>query len=84
MKALVEADSDRILGFTSFSADAGELIAVVQVAMIAGLPYTALREAVLTHPTFAEGLIPLFSSVPSMLKVMSADDRSAAATRSVA
>ena len=84
MKALVEADSDRILGFTSLSADAGELIAVVQVAMIAGLPYTALREAVLTHPTFTEGLIPLFSSVPSMLKVMSADDRSAAATRSVA
>ena len=52
--------------------------------MIAGLPYTALREAVLTHPTFAEGLIPLFSSVPSMVKAISADDRSAAATRSVA
>jgi len=84
MKALVEADSDRILGFTSFCADAGELIAVVQVAMIAGLPYTALREAVLTHPTFAEGLVPLFSSVPSMPKVIRADDRSAAATRSVA
>jgi len=84
MKALVEADSDRILGFTSFCADAGELIAVVQVAMIAGLPYTALREAVLTHPTFAEGLVPLFSSVPSMPKVIRAGDRSAAATRSVA
>ncbi len=84
MKALVEADSDRILGFTSFSADAGELIAVVQVAMIAGLPYTALREAVLTHPTFAEGLAPLFSSVPSMPNVLSPDDRSATATRSLA
>lgn len=40
-------------------------MAAVQVAMIAGLPYTALRDAVLTHPTLVEGLIPLFSSLPS-------------------
>jgi hypothetical protein len=39
-------------------------MAVVQVAMLAGLPYTALRDAVLTHPTMAEGLAGLFSSVP--------------------
>jgi pyruvate/2-oxoglutarate dehydrogenase complex dihydrolipoamide dehydrogenase (E3) component len=52
--------------------------------LIAGLPYTALREAILTHPTFAEGLNALFSSTPSMPKSMSANDRSAAATRSVA
>jgi pyruvate/2-oxoglutarate dehydrogenase complex dihydrolipoamide dehydrogenase (E3) component len=63
VKALVEADSDRILGFTAFGVGAGEILAAVQVAMIAGLPYTALREAVLTHPTLVEGLIPLFSSV---------------------
>jgi hypothetical protein len=36
--------------------------------MIAGLPYTALRDAVLTHPTLVEGLIPLFSSVPEVSK----------------
>ena len=65
MKALVEADTDRILGFTAFAVDAGEIMAAVQVAMIAGLPYTALRDAVLTHPTLVEGLIPLFSSVAS-------------------
>jgi pyruvate/2-oxoglutarate dehydrogenase complex dihydrolipoamide dehydrogenase (E3) component len=65
MKALVEADSDRILGFTAFAVEAGEIMAAVQVAMIAGLPYTALRDAVLTHPTLVEGLIPLFSSVAS-------------------
>ncbi len=41
---------------------AGETLAAVQIAMIAGLPYTALRDAVLTHPTLVEGLIPLFSS----------------------
>jgi pyruvate/2-oxoglutarate dehydrogenase complex dihydrolipoamide dehydrogenase (E3) component len=65
LKALVEADGGRILGFTAFGVGAGEILAAVQIAMIAGLPYTALRDAVLTHPTLAEGLIPLFSSAPS-------------------
>jgi pyruvate/2-oxoglutarate dehydrogenase complex dihydrolipoamide dehydrogenase (E3) component len=63
MKALVEADGDRILGFTAFGAEAGEVMAVVQVAMAAGLPYAALRDAIITHPTVAEGLVVLFSSV---------------------
>lgn len=62
LKGLVATDSDRILGFTAFGAEAGEVMAVVQVAMAAGLPYTALRDAVLTHPTVAEGLVVLFSS----------------------
>ncbi|HEY4950665.1 MAG TPA: FAD-dependent oxidoreductase [Candidatus Acidoferrales bacterium] len=66
LKALVESDSDRILGFTAFAVGAGETMSSVQIAMIAGLPYTALRDAVLTHPTLAEGLSPLFSSEPSM------------------
>ena len=64
LKALIEELGDRILGFTAFGAEAGEVMAVVQVAMMAGLPYTALRDAVLTHPTMAEGLAALFSSVP--------------------
>jgi pyruvate/2-oxoglutarate dehydrogenase complex dihydrolipoamide dehydrogenase (E3) component len=66
LKALVEAEGDRILGFTAFGVGAGEIMAAVQIAMIAGLPYTALRDAVLTHPTLVEGLFPLFSSAPSM------------------
>jgi pyruvate/2-oxoglutarate dehydrogenase complex dihydrolipoamide dehydrogenase (E3) component len=65
LKALVEAESDRILGFTAFGVGAGEIMSAVQIAMIAGLPYTGLRDAVLTHPTLVEGLIPLFSSPPS-------------------
>ena len=65
LKALVEANGDRILGFTAFSVGAGEIMATVQTAMIAGLPYTALRDAVLTHPTLVEGLMPLFSSPAS-------------------
>jgi pyruvate/2-oxoglutarate dehydrogenase complex dihydrolipoamide dehydrogenase (E3) component len=68
MKALVETDGDRILGFTAFGADAGEVLASVQIAMIGGLPYTALRDALLTHPTLVEGLIPLFLSTPSVSK----------------
>ena len=62
MKALIQRDDDRILGFTAFGVEAGEVMAVVQMAMTAGLPYTALRDAVLTHPTIAEGLVVLFST----------------------
>jgi pyruvate/2-oxoglutarate dehydrogenase complex dihydrolipoamide dehydrogenase (E3) component len=65
MKALVGASDDRILGFTMIGADAGEVMAVVQMAMLAGLPYPRLRDAVLTHPTMAEGLGPLFSTLPA-------------------
>jgi pyruvate/2-oxoglutarate dehydrogenase complex dihydrolipoamide dehydrogenase (E3) component len=65
VKALVEPDSDRILGFTVFGVGAGEILAAVQIAMIAGLPYTALSDAVLTHPTLVEGLMTLFSSAAS-------------------
>jgi len=68
MKALIDAESDRILGFTVFGVGAGEIMASVQIAMIAQLPYTALRDAVLTHPTLLEGLIPLFSTVPPISK----------------
>lgn len=64
LKALVAADSDRLLGFTALGTGAGELAAVVQVAMQADLPYTALRDSVLTHPTMAEGLTVLFANPP--------------------
>jgi pyruvate/2-oxoglutarate dehydrogenase complex dihydrolipoamide dehydrogenase (E3) component len=66
LKALVEVNGDRILGFTAFAVDAGEIMASVQTAMMAGLPYTALREAIWAHPTLVEGLIQLFSSTPSL------------------
>jgi pyruvate/2-oxoglutarate dehydrogenase complex dihydrolipoamide dehydrogenase (E3) component len=65
LKALVETDGDRILGFTAVAVDGGEIMSSVQIAMIAGLPYTAFRDAVLTHPTLVEGLGALFSSQPS-------------------
>ena len=63
MKALVDARSDRILGFTMFGPEAGEVMAAVQTAMLAGMPYTGLRDAILAHPTMAEGLRGLFAEV---------------------
>jgi pyruvate/2-oxoglutarate dehydrogenase complex dihydrolipoamide dehydrogenase (E3) component len=67
LKALVEIDGDRILGFTAFGVNGGEIMSAVQIAMIAELPYTKLRDAVLTHPTLMEGLNPLFASAPSVV-----------------
>jgi pyruvate/2-oxoglutarate dehydrogenase complex dihydrolipoamide dehydrogenase (E3) component len=63
MKALIGAD-DRILGYTAFGAEASESMAVVQTAMLGGMPYTALRDAIFTHPTQAEGLVGLFAAPP--------------------
>lgn len=64
VKALI-GDDDRILGFTAFGVEASEMMAVVQTAMLGRLPYTALRDAIFTHPTSAEGLIGLFLNAPA-------------------
>jgi pyruvate/2-oxoglutarate dehydrogenase complex dihydrolipoamide dehydrogenase (E3) component len=64
MKALI-GDDDRIVGFTAFGAEASEPMSVVQTAMLGGMPYTALRDAIFTHPTAAEGLLGLFANPPS-------------------
>jgi pyruvate/2-oxoglutarate dehydrogenase complex dihydrolipoamide dehydrogenase (E3) component len=66
LKALLDTESDRILGFTALGVEAGEIIATVQIAMLGGLPYRTLRDAIFTHPTMLEGLIPLFSAVPAI------------------
>ena len=65
VKALIDTESDRILGFTMFGSGAGDVMATVQIAMLAGLPYTTLRGAILAHPTMPEGLIQLFLAVPA-------------------
>ena len=64
MKVLVGASDDRILGFTMIGAEAGEVVAAVQMTMLAELPYPVLGEAILAHPTMAEGLGFLFANVP--------------------
>jgi pyruvate/2-oxoglutarate dehydrogenase complex dihydrolipoamide dehydrogenase (E3) component len=60
-KALIGAD-DRILGFTVFGAEASEIMVAVQIAMMGGLPYTSLRDAIIAHPTAAEGLNGMFEN----------------------
>jgi pyruvate/2-oxoglutarate dehydrogenase complex dihydrolipoamide dehydrogenase (E3) component len=65
MKVLIGPNDDRILGFTMVGAEAGEVMAAIQTAMLAELPYPRLRDAVITHLTIAEGLGPLFDSVPA-------------------
>ncbi len=68
MKTLIDADSDRILGFTAFGPEAGELMGTVQLAMLAGVPYTILRDTMFAHPTMTEGLKALFMAVPKRLE----------------
>ncbi|AUT74025.1 FAD-dependent oxidoreductase [Paraburkholderia hospita] len=65
MKVLVGAKDDRIVGFTMIGPEAGEVMASMQTAMLAELPYQKLRDAVISHLTFAEGLGPLLSNVPA-------------------
>jgi pyruvate/2-oxoglutarate dehydrogenase complex dihydrolipoamide dehydrogenase (E3) component len=67
MKTLIDAHSDRILGFTAFGPEAGELMSTVQLAMLTGQPYTVLRDCMFAHPTMTEGLKGLFMGVPERL-----------------
>ena len=66
LKMLIDEDSNRILGFAAFGVEAGELIAVVQTAMLGGMAFDSLRDAIFTHPTMAEGLSSLLASVPTV------------------
>lgn len=63
LKMLMDERSNRILGFTAFATEAGEVMAVVQTAMLSGAPFTLLRDSILTHPTMAEGLALLLADV---------------------
>jgi pyruvate/2-oxoglutarate dehydrogenase complex dihydrolipoamide dehydrogenase (E3) component len=77
MKVLVGENDDRILGFTMIGAVAGEVMAVVQMAMLAGAPYGRLADGILAHPTMAEGLGMLFSNVPRRSLQHAAPERAA-------
>jgi len=65
MKILIDVQSDRILGFAVVGVEGSEMMAAVQTAMLGGLPYTVLRDAIFTHPTAAEGLVYLLAGVPA-------------------
>ena len=65
MKAIVDADTQQILGCAILGLEGGEIMTIIQVAMMGKLPYTALREGIFTHPTLAEGLNALFMTLDS-------------------
>ncbi|HEX5510533.1 MAG TPA: FAD-dependent oxidoreductase [Actinomycetales bacterium] len=62
-KAVVDADTREILGAALLGRNAGEVVAAVQMAMLGGLTYEQVRDAVITHPSMAEGLNLLFDSL---------------------
>lgn len=65
MKAIVDADTERILGFTVLGIEGGEMMAAMEIAMLGNLPYTALRDGIFAHPTLMEAFNNLFSSLPA-------------------
>jgi len=63
MKAVVDAETDKILGAAVLGLEGGEVMSMLQLAMMGGLPYTALRDGVFAHPTLAESLNNLFAEL---------------------
>jgi len=63
MKALVDRKTGKILGCAILGVEGGEIMSAVQIAMMGGLPYTALRDGTFAHPTLAESLNTLFGSI---------------------
>jgi pyruvate/2-oxoglutarate dehydrogenase complex dihydrolipoamide dehydrogenase (E3) component len=63
MKAVVDANNGQILGVAILGIEGGEIMSLLQVAMMGNLPYTALRDGVFAHPTLAESLNNLFATL---------------------
>ncbi|MGQ0657565.1 MAG: mercuric reductase [Chromatiales bacterium] len=63
MKAIIDADTRQILGCAVLGIEGGEIMAMLQIAMMGKIPYPVLKEAVFAHPTLAEGLNTLFTQL---------------------
>jgi pyruvate/2-oxoglutarate dehydrogenase complex dihydrolipoamide dehydrogenase (E3) component len=63
MKAIVDADTDQILGAAVLGLEGGEVMSVLETAMMGKLPYTAVRDATYAHPTLSESLNNLFMAM---------------------
>jgi pyruvate/2-oxoglutarate dehydrogenase complex dihydrolipoamide dehydrogenase (E3) component len=83
LKTLVEPESGRIIGFTAFGVGAAEIMTSVQIAMIAGITYTTLRDTILTLPTLIEGLLPLFTSSASISELTDEENRTGVKQKTV-
>jgi pyruvate/2-oxoglutarate dehydrogenase complex dihydrolipoamide dehydrogenase (E3) component len=66
MKAIVDADTNQILGAAVLGIEGGEVMSVLETAMMGKLPYTALRDATYAHPTLSESLNNLFMAMDNM------------------
>ena len=65
MKAIVDANTNQILGAAVLGIDGGEIMSALEIAMMGQLPYTALRDGIFAHPTLAESLNNLFTAMDS-------------------
>ena len=63
MKAIVDADTHHILGYVALGVEGGELMSMVEIAMMGKVPYTTLRDGIFAHPTLAESLNTLFTAL---------------------
>ncbi len=63
MKVVVDAESNQILGCAILGIEGGEIMSMLQIAMLGRLPYTALRDGIFAHPTLAESLNSLFYTI---------------------
>jgi pyruvate/2-oxoglutarate dehydrogenase complex dihydrolipoamide dehydrogenase (E3) component len=63
MKAVVDSNSGQILGYAGLGIEGGELMSMVEIAMLGKVPYTTLKEAIFAHPTLGESLNNLFSAM---------------------
>ena len=62
MKAIVDAETEQILGAAVLGIEGGEMMAMFEIAMLGKLPYPVLRDGIFAHPTLAESLNNLFGS----------------------
>jgi pyruvate/2-oxoglutarate dehydrogenase complex dihydrolipoamide dehydrogenase (E3) component len=60
IKAVVDADTHQIIGAAVLAVEGGEIMSMLQIAMMGELPYTALEDGIFAHPALAEGLNTLF------------------------
>ena len=63
MKAIVDAETNQILGCAILGMEGGEVMTVLQIAMMGKLPYTVIRDGIFAHPTLAESLNNLFMAM---------------------
>jgi pyruvate/2-oxoglutarate dehydrogenase complex dihydrolipoamide dehydrogenase (E3) component len=71
MKAIIDTDTEQIIGCSILGIEGGEIAAIIQMAMMGKVPYSEIRDTVFSHPTLAESLNNLFANIESHNSVVS-------------